>query len=59
MGPGPCMAHNTHLFTEMSTVLESYVRKTGGNDGGGDFAFKVFVIVLSYCFIFKFSGQII
>lgn len=53
------MAHKTHLFTEMSTVLESYVRKTGGNDGGGDFAFKVFVIVLSYCFIFKFSGQII
>lgn len=31
MSPGPdYMAHKTHLFAEMSTVLESRVRKTGG-----------------------------
>lgn len=50
------MAHKTHLFGEMSTVLESYVRKTGDSDGGSVFAFNVFGTVLSYCFIVKFNG---
>lgn len=48
------MAHKTHLFAEMSTVLESCVRKA---DGGGGF-FCLFVTVLIYCFIVKFNGQI-
>lgn len=37
------MAHKTHLFAEMSTVLESCVRKA---DGGGGF----FCLFVCYCF---------